>query len=206
MQEHLLRTVLMMIILTIGLVSSTTSWIPTSKVRTELPLIFTAIYYPESAIVLQPKRGHYMIYQPTMLSSYVEYCTMWQDQMELNGISSCTNYFCTNTFAETFVYNRTQIALHVAMHNYCTYCMVDDQVEYEIAERIQFRRLVQKGGCPHYQVMDRRHCGENSDGYVMLYEPLYNKSQSPYICYCPSLDRYGYRCDVYTAFLIGKSS
>lgn len=203
-------------------------WVPITQA--DIPQAFAEIYFPQDAYTQKSVVQNYYIFHPMVFTEYYEYCSFWEDQITQNAVQSCEQYFCSNDYAQRFVHNASETQFHVNMHNYCLYCVTHQEQIFAVQQFVQFRNQVVAGKCPHFFAQfNRTFCGGDSIGYAcncicnmirytMLYTELYNSTllataaplqvaaspdRNPYLCYCKSMDQYGYQCDAFSMVLIG---
>lgn len=109
----------------------------------------------------------------------------------------CIDYFCSSTYEQSHIFNKSELVRHVNMHNFCHYCVTQNRT---LLEKQQFQQaLLSNGSCYHFTPFVNDSCGEGN--YPWLHHLFYNISTNGegHICYCPSMDRYGYKYAIFFA-------
>jgi hypothetical protein len=159
------------------------AWLPAAE-----PNAYSSIFVPsDEANVFPPINGDYMLYEIPFNAPNVEFCVNADKKAQ-----DCVQYFCNSTV-------RANATYHTLMHNYCTYCLVGNRTQEQF---VLFHQTIQQDACPLYTRFNSSLiCGQGNRAW--MHPLLLNISRPipPFICYCPSMDQFGFRCDGWTTYI-----
>lgn len=158
--------------------------------------IFTSIPFPTHIFSTAAEMRDYTYFKELGERVNYEYCGKVQTDME-NANMTC-DAFCNMT-----IVNLTP--LHLNTMNFCYFCATAKRSVQQVE---QFRSNCMVNHPFFAKHLDAKVCtGSSGAGIAMIFPKLVNLWETPnrtaiHLCYCPSLDRYGYACDAYTAFFV----
>ena len=179
-------------------VPSSTSCSNPSLSFIDAPCGYTHVWWPRNITeILLPKTQSYTLFIAAVDTKYIDFCYAMIVHLQ-NRNETCESHFCpgsnqTRSHWLELALDNNDIALeyHALLINACYYCARENFG--------QFHAMILNGSCPYFpQAQDVHSCGANdSKNKWMVMVQYFNFTRDPYICYCDSFVRYGYKVVFY---------